>query len=194
MPGVASPQAEVLNSARQIVFPPAMPFMPALPGAVASIRPLHPGAVMRVSEYIVVRGERIRASQQFSPTWSLNPTVRRALNTLVTHPIIIRLTRAQAPQLTMRQTSGGPVVDVQRPAGVTGQMVWLNYADCGDSSIGPEFRYTFGWIGSGLHLTPGCSPVRSWHFRVAWLNHSVAGIDYTAPQPTPAPTRTSVAR
>ncbi len=179
LPGVASPQAEVLDDSEAIVFPPAMPYRPPLPGPAPGLEPLHPGQMIRGSEYIVVRGARIRASQQFTPTWS--PTVRRALNTLRTHAIGVRLTAEAAPTLTLHETSQGPVVDVTRPTGVTGRMLRLNYADCGDGANGPQFDYSFGWVGSGQHLTPGCSPASAWHVRVAWLNHPVAALDYAPP-------------
>lgn len=186
LPGVASPQAEVLDRSGRIVFPPAMPYMPPLPGPPPSLQPLQPGQTIRVSEYIVVRGARIRASQQFTPTWSLS--VRRALNTLTTRPITVQLTAAPAPQITLQQTAAGPVLDVTRPPGLSGKMLRLSYADCGDTTSGPNFEYSWSWVHSGLHLTAGCSPLRAWHLRVAWLDHPVAALDYTPPQAPPTTT------
>lgn len=184
--GVTAPQPEVLDRFGELFFPPVMSAMPPLPGPAPRVEPLHPGQMVHGRDYIVVRADRIRASQRFTPKWLA--TVQRALNTLVTRPTIVRLISEPAPNLTLRQTTSGPVVEVTRPAGVTGRVMLLSYADCGVTGSGPGFKYSFGWVHSGLHLTPGCSPVGEWHLRVAWLNHPVAALDYAAPQPTPSTT------
>jgi hypothetical protein len=44
--------------------------------------------------------------------------------------------------------TGGAGGGVIPPAGVTGRPLWLNYADCGDGSSGPTFVYSFGWVGT----------------------------------------------
>lgn len=184
LPGVASPQAEVLNRSGKLVFPPAMPFMPALPGPAPFLAPLHPGQTIPETEYIVIRGTRIRASQSFTPRWPDN--MQRPSSFLMTHPITVRLTRELPPHLLGHETTGGPVVDVLRPVGVTGRFLRLNYADCGPTDSGFRFSYSATWVGTSAHLTPGCAPLRAWHFRIAVLDHPVAAFDYTAPQPTPA--------
>jgi len=183
--GATSPEVQVLDSSGRIVFPPAMPYGPPLNGASGGPGPLHPGQTVGGSTYIVVRGSRIRASQVFWPTW--DPTSERASNKLVTHPITVRLTSEPTPKLTLRQTAKGPVLDVTRPAGVGSPMQRLSYAQCAflpsDGSL--NFEYSYGWVDSGLHLTPGCSPLIEWHLRLGWLNHPVAALDYTVPQPAP---------
>ncbi len=193
LPGVASPKVDVLNSSGKIVFPPAMMYMPPLPGPAPFLAPLQPGQTIRVHEYVVIRGARIRAAQRFTPNWS--PNVQRPLNWLRTQPIALRLTSEPAPRLTVSQTSAGPVVDVVRPARMTGSPLVLDYADCGDTAQGPKYDYTSGWTVAGLHIIPGCAPVMSWHLRVAWLNHPVAALDFVAPRPasTPVPTSTPTA-
>jgi len=192
LPGVASPQAQVLDRSGSILFPPAMSFMPPLPGPAPALEPLHPGQSFQSRQYIVVRGARIRAAQPFTPIWEAN--VRRALNMLITHPITVRLTTEPAPQLALQETPAGPVVEVIPPAGVTGRPLWLNYADCGDGSSGPTFVYSFGWVGTSLRLTPECSPIHAWHLRLAWLNHPVAALDDTVPFTVVSPPRTTVTR
>lgn len=194
--GYAAPQAEVLNAAGKIVFPPAMPYMPALPGPAPFLESLHPGGTLSESEFIVVRGARIRATQRFAPRMTSN--VNRPLNTLSTRPILIRLTSEPAPKLSLHGDPTDPVLDVTRPPNVAGPMLRLSYAGCGEEPSGPVYSYTDIWITSKLRLTPGCSPLLGWYVRVAWLNHPVAALDYIPPHlsatpfPTPIPTATPV--
>jgi hypothetical protein len=61
--GYTAPQPEVLDAAGHVVYPPAMPYFPALPGPAPGMVRLRPGQAMSQSQYIVVRGARIRASQ-----------------------------------------------------------------------------------------------------------------------------------
>jgi hypothetical protein len=96
--------------------------------------------------------------------------------------------------VTMHQTTNSPVLDVTRPAGVSGPLLRLSYAACSGEDVGggPLFAYSYTWIKSGLHVTPGCFPVTEWHVRLGWLNRPVASLDYTAPEsdaaaPTPLP-------
>jgi len=192
LPGVASPQAEVLDRSGRIVFPPAMPYMPPLPGPPPTLVPLKAGQTIGMNEYIVVRGAGVRASQRFVP--HLSRTAMREANILTTHLVSIRLTAEAPPKLILRQSPEGPAVDVVRPPNVSGSPLLLTYTDCG---VPVNLNYSYSWIPSGLHLTPGCSPVQAWHLRVAWLDHPVAAFDYTAPQPTstttPLPTPTATA-
>jgi hypothetical protein len=186
--GVLSPnahQVEVLNRSGRTVFPPAMPYAPPLPGPRPAVRPLGPGQTNATTEYVVMRGIHIRATQPYTPTWS--PTITQARDTLTTRPIRLRLTSEMPPQIHLSQSADGPTADVTRRPEVKGKMFLLSYADCGF----PNYSYTSTWVPSGLYLTPGCSPIEEWHARVAWLNHPVAGLDYTAPVPssTPPPPR-----
>lgn len=183
--GVTSPQAEVLNQAGQVSFPPAMPFMPPLPGPPPALISLGPGQTVTQRQYVILRGRWLRGSQQFLP--HLSTRVRRAANTLVTRPIRLRLYSAPAPGLSLQQTATGPMLNVtgRHPRG---DPLVLAYADCGSLS---NFYYSRNWVPSTLHMTPGCSPLHAWHLRVAWLNHPVAGIDYVAPPFTPTPNTNS---
>jgi hypothetical protein len=183
--GYYAPQAEVLNAAGTIVFPSAMPYLPALPGPVPSLAPLHPGGTVSVSEYIVVRGARIRATQRFMPQMTSNLALPPYV--LATRPILMRLTSEPAPKLALHGDPTNPVLDVTRPPNVAGPMLRLSYADCGLGSNTLLYSYSEGWFASKLHLTLGCSPVVGWFVRVAWLNHPVAALDYTPPQPSPTP-------
>lgn len=187
-PGLTVPQVEVLDSSNRIVFPPAMPYYPPLPGPGPFVATLQPGHAVTQRAYVILRGTRIRASQQFTP----NPrsAVSRGLVNLRTRPILVTLTSESTPVASVRQDEGASSIEVTRPTGVTGKPLLLSYADCGF----PNFAFT-DWTLSNLHITPGCSPVDSWHLRVAWLNHSVAAVDYEAAQPTltpmPAPSPTA---
>jgi hypothetical protein len=186
--GYAAPQAEVLNAAGTIVFPPAMPYMPALPGPVPGLAPLHSGQSVTQSEYIVLRGARIRATQNFMPRMMSNLSLPPYV--LTTRPILVRLTSEPAPKLILHGDPSHPVLDVTRPPNIQGPMWSVRYADCGFQSTGPTYTYTEGWVASNLHMTPGCSPLAGWYVRVAWLNHPVAALDYIPPRasPTPRPT------
>jgi hypothetical protein len=143
---------------------------------------------MSQSQYIVVRGARIRASQSFWP--QIRRDVSLPVSTLQTRSITVRLSAESPPHLVFRRSPQGPEVEVQRPPHVAGQMLYLGYADCGDPT---NIDYTFGWVPSGPLLQPTCAPVHAWHVRVAWLNHPVAALDYASPQPAatpnPLPTR-----
>lgn len=183
--GYAVPQAEVLNAAGTIVFPPAMPYMPALPGPVPGLAPLHSGQSVTQSEYIVVRGARIRATQNFMPRMTSNLSLPPYV--LTTRPILVRLTSEPAPKLTLRGSPTSPVLDVTRPSHVAGPMLQISYADCGFQTTGPSYSYPGGWFPAGLQLRPGCTPLGAWHVRLAWLNHPVAALDYVPPQPGPTP-------
>lgn len=181
--GYAAPQAQVLNGAGKIVFPPAMPYMPPIAGPAPFPVSLHPGGSVTVSEYIVVRGARIRATQTFMPRMTANLSLPPYV--LTTRPIFIRLTSEPAPQLTLHGNPSDPILDVTRPPKVQGPMWSVRYADCGSEPPVIAYAYTGDWVRSDLHLTPGCSPVHGWYVRVAWLNHPVAALDYIPPRPSP---------
>ncbi len=183
--GYDAPQAEVLNAAGKIVFPPAMPYTPALPGPAPFFEPLKPGGTVSSSEYIVVRGARIRATQNFMPQMPSNLNLPPYV--LTTRPILMRLTAETAPKLTLHGDPLDPVLDVTRPPNVQGPMLSLSYASCGFGLNGPTYSYPGGWFASKPHLTPGCSPLNGWYVRAAWLNHPVAALDYLPPQPSPTP-------
>jgi hypothetical protein len=191
LPGVTAPQAEVLNQAGQVIFPPAMPFMPVLPGPPPTPISLGPGQSVTQRQYVILSGQWLRASQQFLP--HLSTRVRRPENTLVTRPIRLRLYGSPAPGLSLRQTATGPVLNVTSPH-PRGQPLVLAYADCGSLF---DFYYSRNWVPSTLHMTPGCSPLHAWHVRLAWLNHPVTGIDYVVPEatqmPNPSPTPVQIA-
>jgi hypothetical protein len=186
--GYTAPQAEVLNAAGTVVFPPAMPYMPALPGPVPGLAPLHSGQSVTQSEYIVVRGARIRATQNFMPRMTSNLSLSPYV--LTTQPIFMRLTSEPPPKLALYGAPNDPALDVTRPPNVRGPMLSVRYADCGLQPPVLAYTYTEGWVTSKLHLTPGCSPLDGWYVRVAWLNHPVAALDYIPPQPTPTPRAT----
>ncbi len=184
--GYDSPQTEVLSSSGKVLFPPAMPYMPEIPGPAPVLEPVGAGGTVTESEYIVVRGARIRATQRFVPQGTrytgLPPRV------LTTRPILVRLTSEPAPTLVVHGASTQPAIDVTRPPNVTGPMLEIDYADCGSTASDPfVYSYSYDWTGSTLHLTPGCAPLERWYVRVAWLNHPVAALDYTSPQPSPTP-------
>lgn len=182
--GVAAPQAEVLKAGK-VVFPPAMPFAPALPGPPPSLVPLKPGQQVAQREFVILRGDRLRGSQAFIPHPS--KSVTRAANTLVTRTIPLLLHAATAPRLFLRQTAYGPVLEVTRPPGIRGRPLALTYADCGAPI---DFRYSLTWVPAGTTITPDCAPVLAWHVRLAWLGEPVAALDYAPPPPSPTPTGT----
>lgn len=199
-PGVTAPQVEVLDHSGRIVFPPAMPDFPPWPGPAPSVIPVRPGQAVHTHAYIVVRGARVRASVTFTPKWGSG--TERAPDTLRTHPIWVKLTSEPAPTLTLHTRPSGPVVDVTRPPGVTGSPLKISLASCPTPSQPLQAAFDPIWSATDLRVIPGCAPVQGWDLQVAWLNHPVAALDYSAPQPTPTagpaltptpvPTRTPV--
>jgi hypothetical protein len=181
--GEAAPQAEVLNAPGKVLFPPAMPYWPPLPGPPPGLATLQSGQSVTESEYIVVRGARIRATQSFMPRMTTNLNLPPYV--LSTRPIFMRLTSEPAPTLALHGAPTDPALDVTRPSNVQGPMWSVRYANCGVQLPVFVYTYTQVWVRSNLHLTPGCSPLLEWHLRVAWLNHPVAALDYVPPQPSP---------
>jgi len=186
-PGYAVPQAEVLDASGRVVFPPAMPYFPPLPGPAPFVQRLDPGQTVAQTQYVVMRGARIRASQAFTLQAQPNPSVRRPLSVLRTRPITVALTSEPAPRISLYASGSDLRADIMPPPGVTGRPLRLSYTDCGF----PTYDYTETWTASGTHITPGCGPVQEWHLRVAWVNHPVAALDYMPNTPTTAPTATA---
>lgn len=201
-PGVTAPQAEVLDGSGRMVFPPAMPDYPMWPGPPGTFVVLRPGHAITTLAYIVVGGARIRASIAFNA--GRGPIPWRAPDTLRTHVVRVRLTAEPAPQLTLHVTPGSPEpeVDVSRPPGVTGQPLEISVANRPTASQPLQGTFVRDWTMTPRRIGPGCAPLRDWHLRVAWPDHPVAALDYSAPQPTPTaapvitptpvPTETSV--
>jgi hypothetical protein len=65
-PGLTVPQVEVLDSSNRIVFPGDAVLSP-LPGPAPFVAILQPGHAVTQRAYVILRGARIRASQEFTP-------------------------------------------------------------------------------------------------------------------------------
>jgi hypothetical protein len=172
--GKSLPQIEVL-SGQHIVYPPALSWSWAVPGPPPISLQLKPGKMLRARIYIILRGPRVRATVTLMRTQiSFNDTID-----LTTSALTMTLTAPRPLALSQATTPGGPQVEIERPPGSIGRLLYQSSTECTGQTVGEQ---TIFWTRtSSLTFTPGCGPIQQWHLVAGWPGYSVAEVDRPLP-------------
>jgi hypothetical protein len=183
---VKGPAVEVQRQNGDTVFPPSVPNPTPLPCPApfpGAGTPLQPGAVMTVSEYVILRAAHVRATvtlvQGQQPAALSTPAVTVTLHSM------------PAPRVTLH-TDGAVFATLARPARARGPLLVAEWWDCvtratsrhsaGEATSRPSAVTAVG----GTRLTPqfgqvGCIRLNEWHAVAGWSGFPAANVDYVAP-------------
>jgi hypothetical protein len=190
------PQVQVFDGVGHLVFPPLLQVPPGLPSFKYPVPELFPGgAVIRSSQFVVVRGARLRVVLHFQ-RFGASGTVRSVVRTALIH---LLLRAGRVPHVILRDGAhvmARIVPELRAGSGPLYRADWwscrlpdglLSYGGSGfyemsppSAAFPPMLVGAFNaWLPArGTVLRPGCASPVDWHAVAGWLGHPVVQINY----------------
>lgn len=174
---------EVVGDDGSRVFPPALNDDPAVMPCTASSRlsgsVLARRAILRVREYVILRGSRIRGEVSLR-------SGRHSFSVIDGRPLRLRLHSALPPRIVVSST---PYLhaDIYGSPQTRGRLLYRSWERCAESGGQTTLDSSSTWqaaVGTTLIPTSCKSPIE-WHVVAGWVGSPVAYIDYQASPDAP---------